>query len=463
MSNVKVGLLPLYVALYDTSSPEMRPVVEAFYEKIAGLLEARGLSVLRTPVCCLKEQFEQAISRFEAENAEVLITLHLAYSPSLESEGPLSATKLPLIVLDTTPDAVFDHTIDSVAINYNHGIHGVQDMCCLLRRNKKPFEIFAGHYENSDVLDRVAQAAKVASVATRLRRSRVGLIGEPFKGMGDFAVPEERLREELGITVEHYDLSAAGQRLQAVSEQEIDCECAQDDEQFIIGDVPMALRRDTERVALSVRHWLAEKNLNCFTMNFQEAGLHDGFPTMPFSEASKAMARGVGYAGEGDVLTAALVGALLGSFPETTFAEMFCPNWAENTIYFSHMGEFNLKICAGKAHMIRKDFPYAPGFDPSCLMGHFKPGAACLVNLAPGADGRYTLILADGELVDLPETIGSFENAVSGWFRPSAPLDEFLAAYSRAGGTHHSALVYGATAMQLGLLADLTGFDRVIL
>lgn len=463
MSTVKVGLLPLYVQLYDESSPQMRPVVEAFYEKIAGQLEERGLSVLRAPVCCIKRQFEEAISRFEEEGAQVLITLHLAYSPSLESEGPLSATKLPLIVLDTTPDAAFTHEMDSEAINYNHGIHGVQDMCCLLRRNGKPFEIFAGHWQHSDVLDQVVRAARVASILTRLHRAKVGLVGQPFQGMGDFAVPEERLRAELGIQVEHYDLNAAGTRLRAVRDEEIDRECAQDEAQFAIGDVPLALRRDTERVGLAVRQWIAERGLSAFSMNFQEAGLSEGFPTMPFSEASKAMARGIGYAGEGDVLTAALVGALLGSFPETTFAEMFCPDWVGNTIYFSHMGEFNLKVCAGKPHMILKDFPYAPGFDPSCLMGHFKPGAACLVNLAPGPDGRYALIVADGELIELPETIGSFENAVSGWFRPHAPLNEFLAAYSRAGGTHHSALVYGATAAELATLASLAGFERVIL
>lgn len=45
--------------------------------------------------------------------------------------------------------------------------------------------------------------------------------------------------------------------------------------------------------------------------HFEEAGCHKSFPCMPFSEACKAMARGIGYAYKGDVLTGAFVGALL--------------------------------------------------------------------------------------------------------------------------------------------------------
>ena len=45
------------------------------------------------------------------------------------------------------------------------------------------------------------------------------------------------------------------------------------------------------------------------------------------------MARGIGYAGEGDLFTASLVSSLLSVFPETSFSEMFCPDWAGNEWY----------------------------------------------------------------------------------------------------------------------------------
>ena len=38
MRSPKIGLLPLYIALYDQAVPEARKNVEAFYAKIAGAL-----------------------------------------------------------------------------------------------------------------------------------------------------------------------------------------------------------------------------------------------------------------------------------------------------------------------------------------------------------------------------------------------------------------------------------------
>jgi hypothetical protein len=43
------------------------------------------------------------------------------------------------------------------------------------------------------------------------------------------------------------------------------------------------------------------------TINFGDIKGDPGLPVMPFLEASKAMARGIGYGGEGDVLTAAFL------------------------------------------------------------------------------------------------------------------------------------------------------------
>ena len=107
---------------------------------------------------------------------------------------------------------------------------------------------------------------------------------------------------------------------------------------------------------------------------------------VPFLEASKAMARGVGYAGEGDVLTAALVGALSRAFGDTTFTEIFCPDWSGNSLFLSHMGEMNPDIAGEKPRLVEKPFPYTQAQNPAILACAPKPGPAVFVNLTPGPD-----------------------------------------------------------------------------
>jgi len=139
MKKPRVGLLPLYLELYDIKRPERRPRIEGFYEQIAAALTDRGLEVSTVQVCRLKAEFNAAIRKFEDDAVDAIVTLHLAYSPSLESSEALASTSLPLVVLDTTPAYSYGPGQDPAEVSYNHGIHGVQDMCNLLIRNGKPF------------------------------------------------------------------------------------------------------------------------------------------------------------------------------------------------------------------------------------------------------------------------------------------------------------------------------------
>jgi len=336
-------------------------------------------------------------------------------------------------------------------------------MCNLLRRNGKPYQIFAGHMEHSDVLDRVADAARAAAAAKELRKARVGVLGTAFAGMGDFQVPFAELKRDLGIVTVPYDFSRAAEWIEKTTPDELDGEYRADSE---LCEVDPALTREvydrSARVCLAVRRWVEEEKLSAFTINFLETeGSRPGLPIMPFTECCRAMAHGVGYAGEGDVLTAALVGALLTVYPETTFTEMFCPDWAHGSVFLSHMGEYNYRVADGKPLLQEKPFPFTSAENPIAAYKTMKGGRATFLNLAPFGRGRYGLTMAGGEMLKITGK-NNMAAAVNGWFRPDVPLERFLEGLSCAGATHHSALVYGVTPEQLAPLADFLGCERHI-
>jgi len=459
MRQPRLGLLPLYLALYDAAVPEVRGRMDAFAARIVAELEQKGLLVVSSPTCRLQGEFAAAVRRFERARVDVLVTLHLAYSPSLESTPALAATRLPLVVLDTTPSFHYGPDQDPAELMFNHGIHGVQDLCHLLLREGKPFQVEAGHWQRSDVLDRVAAWARAAVLASSLRRARVGRIGEPFAGMGDFAVPSPLLRESLGVETVPCDPEQLRALLPEEDDPAVQAEMAADLEHFEARGLDPGAHRRTVRACLAVRRWMAQERLSAFTFNFLTLDRASGLPTVPFLEASKAMARGQGYAGEGDVLTAALVGALAAAYP-TTFTEMFCPDWADNRIFLSHMGEMNLALAAGKPRLLEKPFPWTDAGNPVVAVGRFRPGQAVLVNLAPLPQGAYTLLVAPVRVAEV-EGSDRMTELVRGWIRSALPVADFLAAYSRAGGTHHSALVYGAPPEELVRFGTLMGWPVV--
>ncbi|MFW6107853.1 MAG: L-arabinose isomerase family protein [bacterium] len=449
------GLLPLYIELYDDASPETRPGAEAFRDQVADGLRAQGLRLVVAPVARVQREFEAAVERLEDSDVDILVTLHLAYSPSLEAADALCATDLPILALDTTPDYDFGPGVDPARIMYNHGIHGVQDLTSVLRRRGRPYEIVAGHVTESDVLARAADIVRAAHAAQRFRRTNALRIGEAFDGMGDFAVAPDVLKGHLGIPVTQRPPGDLAEYVEGVSDEEVAAEMARDRERFAV-DCDEAVHRRSTRVGLGLRRLLETEAVDAISANFMAFDGRPPVDTVPFVELSKAMERGIGYAGEGDVLTASLVGALLAAFPATTFTEIFCPDWRGGALFLSHMGEINPAVAAGRPRLCSRPFPFTAAEKPAILAAAPKPGPAALVNLAPGPDGSFRLIVAEVDV--LPDTDREdMQNKVRGWVRPTRPVAEFLEVYSRNGGTHHSALVLGRHAEALAAFARFLG------
>jgi L-arabinose isomerase len=448
MNPAKVGLLPLYVKLYDDVLPTLAAQLEPFLQQVQATLGAGGGPVLAAPVARTRPDVAAAVAAFETAGVDAIVTLHLAYSPSLESAEVLARTPLSVILLSTTPDHDFGGHVDPMRLLFNHGVHGVQDLAAVLRRMGKPCRVVAGHLSDATLLHRYRDALRGAHAARCLRTMRALRVGGMFPGMGDFAVDDRVLQRALGVAVEQIEPVQLAAAVNAVSDAAAATELAADRSRFRINcDEAVHLR--SIRVGLGLRDYLQQGGFGAFSVNFlafQDAA--GPVNTVPFLECCKALARGVGYAGEGDVLTAALVGALAQGIGPTTFTEIFCPDWAGQSLFLSHMGECNPAVAAAQPLLYEKPYRFTAALNPATLACAPQPGPAMLVNLSPGPHDRFRLITAAVEV--LPDgTHPDLDRWVRGWVRPQVPLVRFLEEFSQLGGTHHSALLYGDHAAAL--------------
>ncbi len=457
-----IGLLPLYLALYDETHPSLRNEFDPFIDEIADRFRNWSIDVVRAETCRVDAEVRAAVRRFDEAGVDLIVTLHLAYSPSLEAAAALVSARQPILMLDTTMDPAFGQDVHPDRIMFNHGIHGVQDLASVLRRNGKPFEIVAGHVSESPVMDRAAGIARAAHAARLLRSTRALRVGKPFDGMGDFRVDETVLHDVLGISVDTVPPETLADWVERVDKSRIDEEVRRDRERFVV-DAPDDVHRRSVRVGLGLRALLEDGEYSAFSMNFLAFDSAEGpVDTAPFLEASKAMGAGLGYGGEGDVLSAALVGALNRAFGRTMFTEIFCPDWADGALYLSHMGEINPEVAAEKPHLREVDFPWTGARNPAILTCAPAPGPAVLVNLAPGPGDTFAVIVAPVEVLGDASNPAMHER-VRGWIRPACPVEQFLETYSRCGGTHHSALVLGDHAEAIVAFTRFAGLDSTVI
>lgn len=463
MKKIKVGYLPLYIKLYDDSDPHMRDPMVNYMNRLVSMLEEQGIEVVvADEVCRIKPEFERAAKKFNNADVTAVITQHLAYSPSLESVDALLSLQAPIIVFDTTLDYELIKAADcEVRIDANHGIHGVQDMCNLLKRNGKPYYICAGHALHSDVIRQVAGMCRAAAAAKAYRSARVGSIGGSFTGMGDFLISDARYHEDIGAEVFYMTDEVAQKYLEKVTDEEVTEEIRRDAEKYTVAVRSEENYRMATKSGLAVRKWMEETELTACTLNFLTLDIC-GLPKMPFPECCKILERGLGYAGEGDVLTAGLVGALHSVYPNTTFTEMFCPDWEQDVLLMSHMGESNPALAQWKPIISDCPFNYNSCGDTVGMYSCGRAGNVTIVNLAPMNDS-FTMILCPGKMLDAGLEHGAYRTENQGWFKPSKKLPDFLKEYSLHGGTHHSAMVYDVDVEELKAFGSMMGFDVVVI
>ena len=456
---MKIGLLPLYIALYDETSPGVRPRMEKFYDDIAKAFEKRGLEVETSAFCRLKPEFDRTVAAFEKAGCDAIVTLHIAYSPSLESIEALCKTELPIIVLDTTDTLEF-LPMGEDNIMYCHGIHGVMDMCSMLTRYGKPYAIAAGHYTESDCIDRAAGLVRAAVAASALKKAKVTLVGGAFEGMGDFTVSPTEFKEVFGASISDADPIELGKVYDGITDAEVSAEIEGLKSRFPFSEKTKAEDlKNAIRSGLAIRKYIEENGFTAFSANFLKVGEGSGVSSMPFLEACLAMERGIGYAGEGDGLTAAFTGALLSAYPETSFVEIFCPDWKNNTVLLSHMGEVNYRIIDTTPEIGPTGSNLTGGTWPYAGYARMMGGEGVYVNVSRAADG-YKFVIAPCEMLSVKED--NFPRTMRGWMRPAvSSTAEFLEKLSIHGATHHSVFVYGATKEEMEFFGRILGMEVV--
>jgi len=215
------------------------------------------------------------------------------------------------------------------------------------------------------------------------------------------------------------------------------------------------------RLELAMRRLVAEAELGAFTMNFREIIEAGGVPTLPFLGLNKLLADGLGYAGEGDVMTAAHMAQIRQLCGIATFTEIYTIDYATNAMVMTHMQECNPAMARDdrKVRLVRKPF-WAPGVEDYVGM-HFtlQPGPVTLTAITPNADGRFTYVCREACIRDMapfPEYDAPHWIAELG-----EPVGDFLTRYGLAGGPHHLVAAPGCRAEALRKLAYLQGFGFI--
>ncbi|MEK7684541.1 MAG: hypothetical protein AAB466_03875 [Verrucomicrobiota bacterium] len=459
----KVGLLALTLELYETLAPDLRKDRENWVRREILPALAPKAEVLFDQAAFRASDIEAAVARFEAAQADALLVLLLSYSPSLVSLPALQNSRLPIVVWNTQELFAVDQSYSLADLFANHGVHGTQDLANVLLRSDVKFHYVTSHWRDAHGLDELHDFFMAAAALRRLRSARIGMLGYPFPGMGDFAVDTAHLAATLGcswtiLTVEDYIKRAAEADPKVVAALSAEYRSQYD----VAEDVTEPDLTSTARVELALRDMVVCHSLDAVTYQFMAFGDDERTPTLPFVAASRLMADGIGFGGEGDLIAAAATAFFNWLNPPASFAEMFTIDFAGNGIFMSHMGEANVAMARRdlKVPLVARPAPITRTRDRQLvLVTSFEPGPATFAALALGPKGRWRIIASPVTIEDygpLPSLcVPHFK------IKPAGDVRPFLTAYAKAGGPHHNAVCFGDARRRLRMAAEMIGADFI--
>jgi len=463
MRKPKVGLLGLTLEFYERSGPELRQGRERFVRErlMPALADVADVSFDRAVFT--REAVERTVAGFEADGADVLLVVLLSYSPSLISAPALKRTALPIVVWNTQELYAVDASYGDAELTANHGVHGTQDLCNVLRRAGVPFGYLTGHVDDGGSVAALAELLRAGYAVSRLRRARLGLLGYPFPGMGDFGLDTTHLAVTLGCEWESLSLGEYVRRAERADPAEVTALAKQYRQAYdVAADVTEEDLAATARAEIALRGMVCDNRLDALSYQFLAFGEDDRVETLPFVAASRLLAEGIGFGGEGDLISAA-GSAMLGWLkPPASFSEIFTIDFGGNAVLLSHMGEANAAMARRdrKVALVRRARSLVPiRGSQLALACAFEPGEATLMALTLGAHNRWRIIAAPMTIEDFGplEQLAVPHSKAS----PAGDVREFLTAYAEAGGPHHLAVCFGDARAGLALVARYLGADYV--
>jgi L-arabinose isomerase len=457
----RIGILGIMQDLYDDMIPGIAQRQEGYAAELASSLADVG-DFIPAKAVKYREDAERAMGEFEHSGLDGVLVVMLTYGPAMRVARLLSESRLPVCLANIQPEPAVTAAWDMADMTYNQGVHGAQDTANAMVRAGRRFSVITDDWKSESFRAAVGRWARAAAAVTRWKSLKTAIFGYAMNDMGDIRVDESALIRTLGPEILAVAPGDMYRGMQAVTDAQAAEVIAFEDGRF---DIDPRLsdeeRRDHARMQVAIEQILTERGFGAYTAHFDAIGEDGRFSRLPLAAASSLMAKGYGYAAEGDVLTACLVAAGHTLIGDAHFTEMYAMDFPSDSVLMSHMGEGNWKIARAdqQVRLIKRPLGIDRLADPPTFLFQYQPGPATLATLVSLEGERFRLVVAEGENLDSPP-LPALEMPY-GQFRPATGLRACLNGWLTAGGPHHEVMNLGHHAADWEVFCRLSGIEFV--
>ncbi|ALA52473.1 L-arabinose isomerase [Shouchella clausii] len=453
------GSQPLYgQEALDEVAAHSKAMVERLKEKLPEEL------VLK-PVASSPERILELFRAANGDNncAGIITWMH-TFSPAKMWIAGLNELNKPMLHFHTQYNRDIPWgDIDMDFMNLNQSAHGDREFGFMVSRMNIDRKVVAGHWQDARVMKRIGDWMKTVNAYQESKQLKIARFGDNMREVAVTEGDKVEAQIKLGWSVSGFGIGDLVEVINSVSTEEVNALMDEYRSLYTFHrDANIAAVEEQARIEIGIERFLQQGDFRAFSTTFED--LH-GMKQLPGLAVQRLMAKGYGFAGEGDWKTAALLRVLkvLAGNVGTSFMEDYTNHLepGQEMILGSHMLEVCPTISAQKPEIVVAPLSMGNREDPARLVFKGKAGRALNAALID-MGSRFRLVANEVEAVENPHDMPKLPVASVLW-KPLPSFSEATEAWIYAGGAHHTVFSYEISKEQLADWASLMGIECIVI
>jgi L-arabinose isomerase len=456
----KVGFFAIGLAAYWPQFPGLKERLEGYYDHIAGQL-SEFAEVVSMGLVDTAQEAHRAGDRLAAANVDLLICHTATYATSSQVLPIVQRAKVPVLVLNLQPSSSLDYeNTDTGEWLANCSTCCVPEIANAFHRAGIEFQVVSGTlYNDERAWTLLRQWCQAATAVRVLKGARFGFLGHTYPGMLDMYSDFTQHHAQLGTHVEVLEMDDLQDRVNSVSQAEIDAKL--EEARLLFQIDASAQKEDLQwacKVAVGLDRLVDDFELSALAYYYRGSNGNE-FERLGAGLIlgnSLLTARGIPAAGEGDLKNAVAMKVMDVLGAGGSYTEFYAMDFDEQFVLMGHDGPAHLAI--GDRQPILRGLGIYHGKAGAGVSVEFnvKTGPVTIFSCTQTRDGRLKFLAAEGESIPGPILrIGNTNSRIRFNLGPA----EFVDAWCAEAPTHHCALGVGHVAGQLAKFGRLQGLE----
>ncbi len=466
----KAGLFGIGLAAYWDQFDGLEQRLRGYIGQVEKKLESSGAEIVNLGLVDTIDKAFEAGSRFRREEVDLIFLYVTTYALSATVLPVIKKAKVPVIVLNLSPDAAIDYakfntlndrtTMTSEWLAYCSAC-AVPEIANVFKRSNIPFHQVTGTLNDPVVWQEVDDWVSAAKVAHILSYNRLGLMGNYYGGMLDIYSNLTLQCAVFGGHMEIIEVNELSALRLEVGDEEIDKKLDEFAERFDIQtDCATDELKRAARTSVAMDRIVQKYSLGSIAYYHKGSGNPMNEDTMSsiILGSSLLTSNGVPVAGEYEIKNAQAMKIMDSFGAGGSFTEYYAMDYADDVVLMGHDGPCHPAIAEGKI-MVKPLQVYhgkvGTGLSVEMSVRH---GDVTLLSVVETVDGKIMFLVA--EAASVPGPILQIGNTNSRYRFPIGAKN-FVEQWNAHGPAHHCAVGVGHIASKILKLGQLLGIETI--